>query len=343
MVGMEATQDLFNCYRLIKVEYVFFISACYSAGHLWNPGIGILRAVTSRTSQQEMTPYSPLHPCSPIASITSCLLREEELNPRTQMWDQQTYRDRPESLYFPSTSRTMRTPLTSPTTTNPLFRSIPRLEEITPPGEDSLNIDTNSNPGPSSHTLFIPFIVKYTVGFYGRRWLPTLPSSDHRLFSRHLLGTNKLGTGPHMGTGAVKPRFHGHDGSKHIVKPSTSVQDQSGTTPSLADQDESSDQEDSISFTHKTQMLGGSNNRYWRGHTTGSYKEVHPLYKGKRCSYNREGHTIPYPLSKESAYKERGDHGDGDGQEKVLRDMAKVSSATSTRIQTGEISSTEGI
>ena len=97
------------------------------------------------------------------------------------------------------------------------------------------------------------------------------------------------------------------------------MQSQRGTTQTLADQDESTDQEEPISFGYKTNMLGCSRNRFWKGHTRGSNQKVHSVHKGKGSSYDRKGRAVPYALPiKECQNEERGDPGDDPGKETLL-------------------------
>ena len=45
MANLTPAVDLFNYYALKKVEYVFFISACWSTSSAWEPGPTLLRIV----------------------------------------------------------------------------------------------------------------------------------------------------------------------------------------------------------------------------------------------------------------------------------------------------------
>ena len=125
-----------------------------------------------------------------------------------------------------------------------------------------VNINVSPNTSGTTQTLFIPFAVKYTIEFSGRRWLPALPNAEYRLHSRHLLGTNKLGSGPHLGEGAIKPYYDGPIGCKHTEFTESHVQEQRGTTPALDNKDEQTDSEEPISTSYTSNMSGGSRNKY---------------------------------------------------------------------------------
>ena len=139
----------------------------------------------------------------------------------------------------------------------------------------------------------MPFTVKYTIEFSGRRWLPALQSDQYRLQLHHVLGIDKLGSGPHLGEGAIKLRYNGPIGCKHTGFTKSHMQEQQGITPPLDNKDEQTDSEESICTSYTANMLGGSRNKYWKGHLKRSNTEIHPLHMRKRCEYDREGRSDP--------------------------------------------------
>ena len=164
--------------------------------------------------------------------------------------------------------------------------------------------------------------------------MPAVPTDSYQLHSGHVLGNNKLGAGPHMGEGACKPKFDGHAGCKHTGVTESYVPEQRRSPSPLTGENESTDQEEPISFGVTTNMLGGSRNRFWKGHTTRGDKEVHPLHKRKGCKYDRKGRAVPYTLPiKEHSDEERGDHGYGIRKEEVFGDTSEVPITPAERIQ----------
>ena len=142
-----------------------------------------------------------------------------------------------------------------------------------------VNINTTPNTTGTAHTLYIPFAVKYTIEFTGRRWLPALPTDHYRLESHHVLGIDKLGSGPHLGEGAVKPYYDGAHGCKHTSEPESLMSEQRRTTQTLDSKDEQTDSEEPISTSYTSNMLGGSRNKYWKGHLKRCNMEIHPLHQ----------------------------------------------------------------
>ena len=155
------------------------------------------------------------------------------------------------------------------------------------------------------------------------------------------MGPNVLGFGPHNGTSTIKPRFDGATGGKHTGKPDTHVSEQSGTTSSLAGEDESTDQEDAIPPGYKTDVLGLSSNRHWKGHFRGHLEKIHPLYQRKRCCYSREGSAIPGKIREEPEDQERRDLRDGVTEKEVFRNLSEISPTNAKRIQVSKIQTPE--
>ena len=194
------------------------------------------------------------------------------------------------------------------------------------------------------HDVFIPYTVKYTVRFSGRRWLPSVPTADYRHFSGHLLGPNVLGSGPHTGTDDHRLIDYGKSGSICVGQSEPHVQAQSRTAQTLVNKDESTDSKDAIPFGPKTDVLDTARNRYWKGHTPGGPKKVSSVHQRERPKHYRERSTVPYELPRKKQEKqERGNHGNDHAEEKMLGDMYEISATAPECVQIGTIPTSENL
>ena len=124
-------------------------------------------------------------------------------------------------------------------------------------------------------------MVKFTVSFHGRRWLPATNTLD-------LLGLKFMG-------GTHEPRGDSSIVSKN-GKSSLTDNRESGapmcrkakSPQALADKDESTDSEVPVSITNKGKMLRGSLNPYWRGYDKRGNGQISKLHQRKRTPHDRE-------------------------------------------------------
>ena len=124
-------------------------------------------------------------------------------------------------------------------------------------------------------------MVKFTISFHGRRWLPATAVID-------LLGPNLMG-------GAYQPRGDtsviGKDGGSHLIDNRESGALMCSKTKSpqaLADKDEQTDSEITVSSSNKGKMLRSSLNPYWRGYDKRGDGQVLKLHKRQRTTHDRE-------------------------------------------------------
>ena len=195
MANLTPAVDLFNYYCLKRVEYVFFISACWSTGSAWEPGPPLLRIVPW-TGNIETGPDTGNQAFAIASLLPNCqhyMLyiehgRNSNVDPGTGSVDLQR---QARVICFPQYKQDAEPVGTPRLKTN--YNQAP-LQIYSDVGQDNttwrgiyLNLTTTvPNSDISPHTIFISFTVKYTVQFSGRRWLPAVPAADYRLNLGHL-------------------------------------------------------------------------------------------------------------------------------------------------------------
>ena len=109
----------------------------------------------------------------------------------------------------------------------------------------------------------------------------TLPTAEG-----YLLGYDHIGKYDESRECATRAIQDGSSRLVHSRVSSTTMSEQTQSTPSLVDQDEQADQKEPVSKSYTNLMLGGSRNSFWRGHTKGGNSKISQLYKGKRWTPN---------------------------------------------------------
>lgn len=169
----------------------------------------------------------------------------------------------------------------------------------------------NPNTTGGFQNMFIRYFVKFIVEFIGRKWLP-IPSL------LNLLGADYLGKQLYTGSDAPVSNPDGAHGLIHSCKCPTQLSGQTSPTQTLACENESTDKEKSIPCGSKTELLGGSFNKHWKGYNKRSSSQVLELHQEKRSRSSREGGptSITYKY-KEQEDQERRDNGHDSVREKM--------------------------
>ena len=187
MSGLEAAQDLFNYYRLVKAEYIFFISTAYSTGDAWNTGLCMFRICpwTGNINQDTALGNNSFPPPSLLTNCEHYIMfvenhRADRTDPLVGLIDVQRQARVMVIPQYKQDSEPSGTPILKAN-----YNQAP-LQIYSETGRDDtlwrglyLQIDSfHSNTTGSDHQIFLPFVIKYTIEFSGQRWLPTLPTDN---------------------------------------------------------------------------------------------------------------------------------------------------------------------
>ena len=250
-----------GCERVMIYQHQ--ISNCYSTGANWEPGVTFLRIVpwtgdiATQQDQLGVTPVASLLPGCQHYMLYVEPHRADENSPGTVPTNMQRQARVIVFLQYKQEAEPQGTPHRKPN-----YNQAP-LQIFSSVGRDDttwrglfLNLTTSViNNTTAMQSIFIPFAVKYTVAFSGRRWLPATPTANYRLNSSHLLGPDVLGSESHVGEGTSRIKFYGQSGVKHTGLPESHVHQQSRAPQTLASKDEPSDKEKPVSTDTSTDML----------------------------------------------------------------------------------------
>ena len=256
------TLTMFNTYKLEWVDYTFFIRAVSSSGANYHPGVVLFRALP-------WTGYygtdSSTYPVGNPSVLPGCHTWITYNHPNEEQLEQIVYAN----TAFQRQARFSVTPQYVQDS-EPAGTPIPKanfnsalLQIHTTNGRDNTLWrgavfqlwGHGSNGSSQTQTLRIPYMVRFTISFHGRRWLPATNMLD-------ILGLNFMGRAhePRGDTTVVSK-----DGRSCLIDNRESGAPMCSKTQSsqtLDDQDESTDSEVPISITNKGKMLRSSLNPY---------------------------------------------------------------------------------
>ena len=145
------------------------------------------------------------------------------------------------------------------------------------------------NPDTSNVMVYLPSLVKYTVRFSGRRnIMGILPTAEG-----YLLGYDDMGEFNECRNRTPRAIQDGKRSCIDSRKHTPQLSEQSEPASSLVDQNGSSSEEESVPDSNTRQLLAGSNNPLWRGHTKRRYSQISKLHERKGRSADSKRSTTP--------------------------------------------------